>query len=345
MKSIINFHKNIKELGGKVIGEYVSSNKPVHCKCKNGHDCNPRPGNIQQGRGMCNICAGRDTETAKQNFYNTIKELGGEVIGEYINKYTSVKCKCKNGHDCNPCPGSIQQGHGMCKICAGLDPETAKQNFYNTIKELGGEVIGKYVGSDKPVKCKCENGHDCNPCPGSIQQGHGMCKICAGKDSETAKQNFYNTIKELGGEVIGEYVNCDKPVKCICKNKHDCNPSPSNIQKGQGMCSICTTNGYSKVAIKWIESISKDIQHAENIGEYCIKGTKYKVDGYDEKTNTIYEFHGCFWHGCFKCYPEREEMNPVSKKTFGELYENTIKRIEDLKSLGYDVVEKWNCEI
>ena len=67
------------------------------------------------------------------------------------------------------------------------------------------------------------------------------------------------------------------------------------------MCSICTTCGYSKAAIKWIESISTDIRHAENFGEYSIPGTKFKVDGYDEKTNTVYEFHGCFWHGCDKC--------------------------------------------
>lgn len=28
---------------------------------------------------------------------------------------------------------------------------------------------------------------------------------------------------------------------------------------------------------------------------------RYYVDGYDENTNTIYEFNGCFYHGCLKC--------------------------------------------
>ena len=37
------------------------------------------------------------------------------------------------------------------------------------------------------------------------------------------------------------------------------------------------------------------IQHAENGGEYRINN--YKVDGYDEANNTVYEFHGCHWHG------------------------------------------------
>jgi len=340
-----NFYKRIKELEGEVIGEYVNARVRVECKCKKGHDCNPLPNSIQQGYGMCKICAGNDSKTAKQNFYNNIKKLGGEVIGEYVNNNTPVKCKCKNGHDCSPIPGNIRQVQGMCLICTGQDPETAKQNFYNNIKKLGGEVIGEYVNNNTPVKCKCKNEHDCNPRPSGVQQGHGMCLICTGQDPETAKQNFYKRIKELGGEVIGEYVNNNTPVECKCKNEHICNPRPSDVQQGQGMCNKCITNGYSKVAIKWIESISKNIQHAENIGEYCIQNTKYKVDGYDEKTNTIYEFHGCFWHGCVKCYTDREEMNPISKKTYEELFKKTIERIEIFKNLGYNVVEKWECEL
>jgi hypothetical protein len=33
-----------------------------------------------------------------------------------------------------------------------------------------------------------------------------------------------------------------------------------------------------------------------------------KVDGYDETTNTVYQFHGCYWHGCHKCFPNREDV-------------------------------------
>ena len=38
-------------------------------------------------------------------------------------------------------------------------------------------------------------------------------------------------------------------------------------------------------------------------------------------------------------------MNPISKKTFEELYKKTIERIALFKSLGYNVVEKWECEM
>ncbi len=39
------------------------------------------------------------------------------------------------------------------------------------------------------------------------------------------------------------------------------------------------------------------IQYALNDGEYQIPGTRYKADGYCSETNTIYEFHGDYWHG------------------------------------------------
>ena len=39
------------------------------------------------------------------------------------------------------------------------------------------------------------------------------------------------------------------------------------------------------------------IQHAINDKEYLIEGTRYHADGFCKDTNTIYEFHGDYWHG------------------------------------------------
>ena len=56
----------------------------------------------------------------------------------------------------------------------------------------------------------------------------------------------------------------------------------------------------------WLNYVSSgvNIQHALNGGEkkLTIDNKTYKVDGFCEKTNTVYEFYGCFWHGCPKCY-------------------------------------------
>ena len=50
------------------------------------------------------------------------------------------------------------------------------------------------------------------------------------------------------------------------------------------------------------------IQHVGNGGEYHPRGTNFTVVGYCQDTNTIYEFYGCFWRGCPKCYPCRTKF-------------------------------------
>jgi hypothetical protein len=67
-----------------------------------------------------------------------------------------------------------------------------------------------------------------------------------------------------------------------------------------------------------------------------------KVDGFDEKTNTVYQFHGCFWHGCLKCYDE-DTINHVKRECMGDLYEKTKERTFELRNAGYEVVEMWEC--
>jgi G:T-mismatch repair DNA endonuclease (very short patch repair protein) len=67
------------------------------------------------------------------------------------------------------------------------------------------------------------------------------------------------------------------------------------------------------------------------------------VDGYDEDSQTVYQFHGCYWHGCPRCF-QGSLKNTRSKCTFEDLYHQTCLRTELLRSHGYQVVEKWECD-
>ena len=84
------------------------------------------------------------------------------------------------------------------------------------------------------------------------------------------------------------------------------------------------------------------IRHARNHGEQRID--KYLVDGFNAKTNTVWEIQGCLWHGCPKCYA-RDTVNPVNHLTMNELHQRTLEKIQFLKDNGYNVVEIWNCDI
>ena len=61
------------------------------------------------------------------------------------------------------------------------------------------------------------------------------------------------------------------------------------------------TDNFSKMSIMWLNYVSNgvNIQHDVNGGEkkLTIDNKTYKVDGFCEENNTVYEFYGCFWHG------------------------------------------------
>lgn len=84
------------------------------------------------------------------------------------------------------------------------------------------------------------------------------------------------------------------------------------------------------------------IQHADNEGEKNIKINKklFKFDGYCKETNTVYEFMGDFFHGNPKLY-NQNDINPLNKKTFGELYSEILKRLELIKNEGYNIITIW----
>ena len=64
------------------------------------------------------------------------------------------------------------------------------------------------------------------------------------------------------------------------------------------------------------------------------------MGGLDKLTNTVYEFLGDYWHGNPSVF-NSSKINKDCKKTFGELYEMTFKRLNKVKSLGYNVKYIW----
>ena len=78
-----NFIATITELGGKVIGKYVTSSNNTECECPKGHTCYPTPNAIQQGKPMCRECFLSETESRGEKLVSGIlSELGIEYERE-----------------------------------------------------------------------------------------------------------------------------------------------------------------------------------------------------------------------------------------------------------------------
>ena len=103
----------------------------------------------------------------------------------------------------------------------------------------------------------------------------------------------------------------------------------------------------SKMAIEWLEKAAKQlkihIHHAMcgHGGERHVLGAP--VDGFDLNTGTVFQFHGCWWHGCLRCFGDRGRIIRYGK-TRDQLYASTIARTEALRKAGYRVIEKWQCQ-
>ena len=101
---------------------------------------------------------------------------------------------------------------------------------------------------------------------------------------------------------------------------------------------------FSYAACQWIEKqselIGKHIHHAlcGHGGEFSVKigGKKIFVDGYEPKTRTIFQYHGCKWHGC----PCQKERNSLDEKK----YSKTIELQEKMKEQGFKLFSVWECE-
>ena len=89
------------------------------------------------------------------------------------------------------------------------------------------------------------------------------------------------------------------------------------------------------------------IRHVCNGGEQSVRTIvdSYFVDGYDPLTRTVYEFHGCLYHGCPRCYPSRRAKHyAVPDRSVEELYQATLSKRMALLRAGYTVIEMWECE-
>ena len=132
--------------------------------------------------------------------------------------------------------------------------------------------------------------------------------------------------------------------------------------------------GYSIKQIEWLNKLSEQlnicIKHKLNEGEFRLpENLRFSVDGYYKhddyseienildllissyhinknlKSNEIiFEFHGCFWHGCPSCFPNRDQMNKITNKTYKEMYNKTLKKKEFCILSGYNYIEIWECE-
>lgn len=274
-----------------------------------------------------------------------------------------VTITCKKHGDFLQSPLSHLMGRG-CTKCKYEAVSTALkdtlESFLRKAKCIHGDTYDyskvKYKSSGTKVTIICKEHGKFQRCPGDHINQKSGCPKCAHisrklKLSKTTEAFVKEAKSYWSASTTYErckYVNSKTKVNVTCKQHGDFLISPRTHLKSNG-CPQCRSTRFSQMAINWINKYAKEnrivIHHANNGGEFYIPETKYRVDGFNKRTNTVFEFYGDRFHGNLKRFSPLDHPHPFnSKVTTKELYDKTMKREQKLRKLGYTVVSIWESE-
>ncbi len=273
---------------------------------------------------------------------------------EYVNNREKVIIICKDHGEFLQRPADhLRSG---CQKCSG-NYKSNTNEFIDKAKIKHGDKYDyskvEYIKNSIKVIIICRDHGEFLQTPQGCLSGRG-CPICryitvSNKNLSNTKE-FIEKAKLKHGDKYDysnvQYINNSSYISIFCKKHGEFKQTPANHLYGFNGCIRCAKQ-FSNPQIQWLELVSKlnniNIQHAMNEGEFTIPTTRYKADGYCESTNTVYEFHGDYWHGNPNIFGAND-MNKTCNKTHGELYEQTLIKEQKIKDLGYNLVTMWEAD-
>lgn len=184
------------------------------------------------------------SQAAWDTFRRRVAELGGEVVEpQWLGNRIPHRVLCRQGHRCSPRPGDLLRGQGVCRVCVGHDSQKPQAEFKARLGALGATLLEpQWLGIHKGHRVLCAAGHECTPRPTSVRRGQGICRTCAGKDSQAAWAAFIERVQEVGGTVLEpRWLGSGTPHRVRCIKGHESRPRPDNVQKW-GICRACAGN-------------------------------------------------------------------------------------------------------
>jgi hypothetical protein len=328
--------------------KYFTNKIPVKIICKIHGEFQMRPDVHIFGKEGCKECGivqrAKSFTKSQSEFLEMCKDVHGNKYDYsksfYHGMYKKVKilCNCcKNEFMQNP--NSHIYGRAGCPFCSG-NVKIGTFNFVKKSKKIHGNKYdySESIYVDYYTKVKIF----CNTCrsyffqlPASHTSGYKSCNCSNTKPLNNEK--FIEQCRKIHGDKydysLVNYINNRLPVVIICKEcKQEFKQKPAHHMRGSD-CPLCCRNRYiSKIEANFFNCVGIKITQ-KKIGDYY-------VDGYDRKTNTVYEFLGDYWHGNPKMFNPNTK-NIMANKYHRELYLNTVKRFRKLKFLGYKVNYIW----
>ena len=333
-KTLWEVREYFKSFGYELLSITYRNNKQVlKYRCSDGHVNGMSLANFITGK-RCPDCYGNKKYTIdfiKQKFSEEDYTI---VSNEYENGYIRLEYLCPKNHRNSMSWNNFRSGR-RCPECQGIrriDIGLIRKEFENSRYVLLSE---EYIDNQTKLEYLCDKGHFNTMSWGNFNLGK-RCPDCANNKVLTIEY-VRSKFEEKGCTLLStEYINSKSKLDYMCSAGHIGSATWDSFYTAEKDCPRCSKGGMSKVSQKWLDSLC--IPNLKR--EYLIKKLGFRVDGFDPETNTVYEFLGDYWHG----NPERfssKKINLTIKKSFGQLYEETLDRINTLKVNGYKVVSVW----
>lgn len=341
----------------------ISINTIVECVC-------PIHGKIEQRISYftyydygCRICYKNAVSDKKYEAFvhkaNSIHNNKYEYEKFYFqNTQQKIKIKC-------PIHGYFEQtiaahlAGSECQVCGELirvkKLSCSTEEAIHKYKKVHGDFydysLVEYTGVNEYIKIIC-------PIHGVFEQSSQVhafgsgCKECGKlKNGAATSSRFgytYDTITKIFNTKhdnkyyypVFEYINTKQKIDIVCPKHGTFKQSIHSHKNGSGCPRCWFCYNVSKKETDWLDSLSSTITRGVTL---YLSGKKIRPDGYDKDTNTVYLFHGSYWHGDPRVYSP-EAINKNNKKTMGHLYETTLAHENIYKEHGYNLVVMWEYD-
>lgn len=287
------------------------------------------------------------------SFIEAAKLIHGNKYDYSLLNYKN--CKEKINIVCNQCSSNFFQiprnhlsGSG-CLKCTRKLSRLSTQEFINRASIIHGNKYdysqSVYVTQKIKIEIFCKNclktfnqnpsdhlkGRGCRNCgilPRTIKSTKSLQNFIS--ESNQIHKNLYDYSKSI-------YINNKIKIEIICKIHGSFWQQPVNHVIYAHGCKLCNTyKSSSKIENEWLDSLSVPIEDRQKT--LLINNKHYYVDAFVEKTNTIYEFFGDFWHGNINNKRFlKNNIHPIRKETYEKIYNKTLERVMVFETYGFNV--------
>lgn len=272
----------------------------------------------------------------------------------YINNSIKVIIKCPIHHEFIQTPRDHLTGRGCYKCSLIKKSKSQSMSLDNFLRKAQDVHQNKYDyslvdfnNSRDKIKIKCQTHGIFEQKVSAHLFGYG-CKSCSSIYNNKLKMStdiFIKKCNDIHNKKYSydsvNYIDAKSPIKIKCYKHGYFYQSPNSHLNGRG-CPRCN-KVVSGVESRWLDLLGLPNDHLHRNVTIKINNRIFKVDGFESKTNTVYEFYGDFWHGNPLLY-NLDDFCKITKKTFGQMYKNTIERKELLEQNGYKIVYIWENE-